>query len=422
MEGAAIRPWWGRLDLAQIRVAAGETLEAGTLFETEALRLHWSWKALLRRSIVLDQITLVRPRLTLRSTVTSAAGTRDLFSAFLQPRPIALDRWMLAIHLAEIENGLIVWGADRAGGRVEGLSGTLRWPEDPVGEPAILLSLRAARLPLRVGDAARELRQASLQGELTSRALVVTSAEVQMAGVRLTAAGRILDPGGAARADLRLTLAAPLTALFGLAGIPKEVDGSLDLEGRLDGPWPQIAFQGDGKLRIRQTAKGDDPVPIAVRWAACRLEIETTAPDRPGSLSAGLVLQPATGAYAARLTVRGADLDELTGLPALAAHLVGLSLPADLRGRLTADVDLSGRGADLTALRGRGAIRVDGLSVGGGLPSGRLETRIVRRDRAAAMTRFLEGEVWPLLPRPGSRTKLTKKQQERILGFGPEGV
>ena len=86
MEGAAIRPWWGRLDLAQIRVAAGETLEAGTLFETEALRLHWSWKALLRRSIVLDRITLVRPRLTLHSTVTSAAGTRDLFSVFLQPR------------------------------------------------------------------------------------------------------------------------------------------------------------------------------------------------------------------------------------------------------------------------------------------------------------------------------------------------
>ena len=25
MEGAAIRPWWGRLDLTQIRVAAGET-------------------------------------------------------------------------------------------------------------------------------------------------------------------------------------------------------------------------------------------------------------------------------------------------------------------------------------------------------------------------------------------------------------
>ncbi|HEX7550121.1 MAG TPA: hypothetical protein VF579_06065 [Candidatus Methylomirabilis sp.] len=32
MEGAAIRPWWGRLDLARVRVADGETLEAGTLF------------------------------------------------------------------------------------------------------------------------------------------------------------------------------------------------------------------------------------------------------------------------------------------------------------------------------------------------------------------------------------------------------
>ncbi|HEX7547507.1 MAG TPA: hypothetical protein VF417_00795, partial [Candidatus Methylomirabilis sp.] len=377
MEGAAIRPWWGRLDLARVRVADGETLEAGTLFQAEALRLHWSWKALLGRSIVLDRITLVRPRLTLHSTRTSTAGTPDLFSVFLQPRPIALDRWRLAIHLAEIEDGLIAWGANRAGDRVEGLSGTLRWPEDPAGEPAILLSLRAARLPLRIGDAARDLRQASLQGELTSRALVVTSADVQMAGVRFTAAGRILDPGGAARADLGLKLAAPLAALFDLAGIPKEVDGSLDLEGRLDGPWPGVAFRGDGKLRMRQTAKGDDSVPITVRWAAGRLEIETTAPDRSGSLSAGLVLQPATGAYAARLTVRGADLDALTGLPALAAHLAGLSLPADLRGRLTADVDLSGRGADLTALRGRGAIRVDGLSVKGDLPSGRLEARIV---------------------------------------------
>ena len=33
MEGAVIRPWRGRLDLAQIRVAGGETLGAGTLFE-----------------------------------------------------------------------------------------------------------------------------------------------------------------------------------------------------------------------------------------------------------------------------------------------------------------------------------------------------------------------------------------------------
>ena len=251
VEGAAIRPWWGRLDLAQIRVAGGETPEAGTLFESEALRLHWSWKALLRRSIVLDRITLVRPRFTFRSTATSAAGTRDLFSVFLQPRPIAMDRWTLAIRLAEIENGLIAWGADRAGERVEGLSGTLRWTEDPVGEPAILLSLRAARLLLRIGDAAREIREASLHGELTSRALVVTSAEVQMAGVRLTAAGRILDPGGAARADLGLKLAAPLAALSGLAGIPMELDGSLDLEGRLDGPWPRLALQGGGMLRNR---------------------------------------------------------------------------------------------------------------------------------------------------------------------------
>ena len=52
----------------------------------------------------------------------------------------------------------------------------------------------------------------------------------------------------------------------------------------------------------------------------------------------------------------------------------------------------------------------------------RLETRIVRRDRGAVMRQFLEGEVWPLLPRKGKTAKLTKKERERILGFGPEGV
>ncbi len=52
----------------------------------------------------------------------------------------------------------------------------------------------------------------------------------------------------------------------------------------------------------------------------------------------------------------------------------------------------------------------------------RLETRIVRRDRGAVMRQFLEGEVWPLLPPRGKKTKLTKQEQERILGFGPEGV
>jgi len=73
---------------------------------------------------------------------------------------------------------------------------------------------------------------------------------------------------------------------------------------------------------------------------------------------------------------------------ALLARLVGLSLPPNLSGQLTADVDLSGRGADLATLRGHGAVRVSELSVEGGLPSGRLEARIVATASRLSLETF----------------------------------
>jgi antitoxin VapB len=51
----------------------------------------------------------------------------------------------------------------------------------------------------------------------------------------------------------------------------------------------------------------------------------------------------------------------------------------------------------------------------------RLALRVVKSDRAASLTRFLEEEVWPLLPKRGGR-RLTKRQHEALLGYGPEGV
>lgn len=52
---------------------------------------------------------------------------------------------------------------------------------------------------------------------------------------------------------------------------------------------------------------------------------------------------------------------------------------------------------------------------------GRLSLRNLHADREAGLRRFLEDEVWPLLPGT-RRRKLTKKQREAILGYGPEGV
>ncbi|MBK9965203.1 MAG: type II toxin-antitoxin system VapB family antitoxin [Holophagales bacterium] len=51
----------------------------------------------------------------------------------------------------------------------------------------------------------------------------------------------------------------------------------------------------------------------------------------------------------------------------------------------------------------------------------RLSLRKPHADREAGLRRFLEDEVWPLLPGT-RRRKLTKKQREAILGYGPEGV
>lgn len=51
----------------------------------------------------------------------------------------------------------------------------------------------------------------------------------------------------------------------------------------------------------------------------------------------------------------------------------------------------------------------------------RLSLLTIHVDREAGLRRFLEEEVWPLLP--GNRRRaLSKRQREAILGYGPAGV
>ena len=52
----------------------------------------------------------------------------------------------------------------------------------------------------------------------------------------------------------------------------------------------------------------------------------------------------------------------------------------------------------------------------------RLELASTRRQRdPESLTRFLETEIWPLIPDRGG-PPMTKEEVEEILGFGPEGV
>ena len=52
----------------------------------------------------------------------------------------------------------------------------------------------------------------------------------------------------------------------------------------------------------------------------------------------------------------------------------------------------------------------------------RLAVRIVRRDRGETLRRFLEHEVWPQVPRRALGRRVTRREREAILGYGPEGA
>ena len=52
----------------------------------------------------------------------------------------------------------------------------------------------------------------------------------------------------------------------------------------------------------------------------------------------------------------------------------------------------------------------------------RLSLRVVRRDTARGFQRFLEEEFWPQLPASELGKRLSKREREKILGYGSAGV
>jgi antitoxin VapB len=51
----------------------------------------------------------------------------------------------------------------------------------------------------------------------------------------------------------------------------------------------------------------------------------------------------------------------------------------------------------------------------------RLGLRGGTRKRRDELVRFLEEEIWPYIPRSVLGKKLSKKEEARILGYGPDG-
>ena len=52
----------------------------------------------------------------------------------------------------------------------------------------------------------------------------------------------------------------------------------------------------------------------------------------------------------------------------------------------------------------------------------RLALRVDPGDRPGRIRRFLEREVWPLVPAGEVGRRLTAKEEDDILGFGPDGT
>ena len=52
----------------------------------------------------------------------------------------------------------------------------------------------------------------------------------------------------------------------------------------------------------------------------------------------------------------------------------------------------------------------------------RLALRTVRTDRRGQLLDFLREVVWPQVPEGARGRRVTRRERERILGYGPEGV
>ena len=383
LERVDLRPLQGELELHNVRVASGSGLANGTLLAVDSIRLGWHWKPLLRRTLLLDRILLVRPRLTLPQADTAAAPSAERLARLRGARAVQLDGWTLDIPRVDLLAGSAIWETNGTSGRLEGVHGFVE-RRDHDGESSLAATVRASRLLAPLGGPIRGVADLQLKMDGTPKVLAITTVEGVVEGTRVAGKGRILDPAGKASLDLDLTLSSPLSALLKRAGVPTEVDGLLKAEGNLHGSWAGAAFQGKGSLQFPKASRPRDPILFNLGWADGRLDVEIPGAAQPEAFWARLLLEPATGAYRARLKVRDTDLGRLTGLPAVAAQLVGFTVPEELGGRLTADVDLVGRGTDLATLRGYGTLRVEDLRAEAGLPTGRLEARV--RATASRLT------------------------------------
>jgi antitoxin VapB len=93
------------------------------------------------------------------------------------------------------------------------------------------------------------------------------------------------------------------------------------------------------------------------------------------------------------------------------AHAVAMNIKNAEVERLAADV------ARLT-----GETKTEAVRVALAERKQRLAHRVDPGDRAARARRFLEQEAWPLVPASERGRRLTRAEEDAILGYGPDGA
>jgi hypothetical protein len=86
------------------------------------------------------------------------------------------------------------------------------------------------------------------------------------------------------------------------------------------------AFPRKGSLQFPSIPSAR-PILFNLGWADGRLDVEIPGAAQPEAFWARLLLSQPPAPYRARLKVRDTDLGRLTGLPAVAAQLVGFTVP-----------------------------------------------------------------------------------------------
>ena len=52
----------------------------------------------------------------------------------------------------------------------------------------------------------------------------------------------------------------------------------------------------------------------------------------------------------------------------------------------------------------------------------RISFLVTQKDRKTKLAGFLENEIWPIIPKKFMGKRLSRKEEDRLLGYGREGV